>query len=616
MATTPTLTRLTPVLARLSRRFWPYVGKRRWLAGAAFTALFIEVAMRVLEPWPLKFIFDRLIPVGAVENSSGAAWIASLSAGALLALVAGAIVLIASLRALAAYAGTVGFALVGNRVLTEVRNDLYRHLQALPLSFHHKARTGDLVVRVIGDIGLLQEVAVTAMLPLLGNLLILVGIFSVMLWVNWQLALIALSLAPLLWLLSTRTGRRIIAVSRNQRMREGAMAATTAESMGAIKTVQALALTEFFNRLFSSASAKSLKEGVKAKRLSANLERTVDVLIGIATAAVLWRGTQLVMLQVITPGDLIVFLAYLKIAYKPVRNFAKYTGRLAKAAAAGERVLELLEHARGVHDRPDAIPAPVLNGAVSFEEISFAYEPNKLALRDINFEIAAGEHIAIVGASGAGKSTVANLILRLYEPNHGRLLIDGTPIDRYTLDSLRSQISVVLQDGLLFATTVRDNIAANLPDIDDEAIIDAARLANADDFISRLPDGYDTVLGERGVTLSNGQRQRIAIARAAIRKTPIFILDEPTAGLDEENERQVIDALDRLTQGRTTVLITHNLGLAARADRVLYLDRGRVLDLGRHRELMQRCPGYAQLFDARAQDEFYERPFNPYAHAG
>lgn len=595
-----TLHATLPGLWRTIHRFWPCIRKQSLLIAGASLAFLAEIGLRLLEPWPLKFIFDHVLGMTAAERALRIPAIETLDPMLLLALSASAFVLIIGLRALAAYASTVGFALVGNRVLNEVRRDLYRHLQRLSLSFHTRARGGDLVMRVIGDVGMLKEVAVTAFLPLAGNVLVLIGMLAVMFWLQWKLTLLALVTFPLFWLSMVRLGRRIQDVSRNQRQREGAMAATAAESMGAIKVVQALSLEERFENTFSSQNKQDLKEGVKAKRLAASLERRVDVFIAIATALVLWYGAQLVLRNDLTPGDLLVFLAYLKNAFKPTRDFAKYTGRLAKASAAGERVIDLLDRAPEVQDLPGAMPAPAFQGAIEFKRVNFAYELDKVVLKNIEFEIHPGYHIALVGASGAGKSTIAGLILRLYDPTAGCVMIDGVDIRRYTLESLRRQISVVMQDSLLFAASIWDNIAYGADDASPAAIKAAARLANAHDFITALPRGYDTIVGERGVTLSKGERQRIAIARAAIRNAPILILDEPTTSLDENNEQVVIEALERLACKRTSLLITHNLFHAARADLILYLESGCVLEWGSHLDLMRVNGRYAALYQLQA----------------
>jgi ATP-binding cassette subfamily B protein len=304
-----------------------------------------------------------------------------------------------------------------------------------------------------------------------------------------------------------------------------------------------------------------------------------------------------VLQQALSPGDLLIFLTYLKRALNPLQDFAKYSGRLAKATAAGERVVDLLEQRPEVHDLPGAVSAPAFRGAVHFERVSFGYEENQPVLEGVEFDVQPGQHVALVGPSGIGKSTLVSLILRLYDPVDGRVKIDGCDIRSYALESLRAQISVVLQDSVLFAASVWDNIAFGTPETTPEQIQAAARLANAHDFILALPQGYDTILGERGVTLSQGQRQRIAIARAAIRRAPLLILDEPTTGLDEENERALIEALERLARGVTTFIVTHDLQLASHADLILYLECGRVLESGTHLDLMSLKGRYATLYN-------------------
>ncbi len=600
-----------PGIGRILKRFSPYIRKQQSLITLSVLALFGEIALRLLEPLPLKFIFDELF----VQQAGGAVLhpvplIGALDTRSLLLLCAIAIVALAGIRGIAAYWSTVGFALAGNRVLTEIRSVLYTHLQTLSLSFYSRTRSGDLTLRVISDVAVLQEVVVTALLPLLANCLILFGMVGVMFWLNAQLAILGLTLLPIFWFSTFRLTQRIRAVSKQQRQREGSMAATAAESIGAIKLVQALSLQDKFTTVFTRQNQKSLKEGVKAKRLSAQLERTVEVLLATATALVLWRGAELVLRNALTPGDLLVFLTYLKNAFKPVRDFAKYIGRLAKASAAGDRILDLLDQAPDIYDLPEAKPAPRLAGAVQFDNVSFAYEPGYSVLQDISFTVKPGQRVAIVGYSGSGKSTLTTLLLRLYEPDQGTILIDNQDIRRYTLESLRTQMSVVLQDSLLFAASVWDNIAYGASTATEADVIAAAKLANAHEFILNLPQGYDTILGERGVTLSGGQRQRLSIARSAIRQAPILILDEPTTGLDKANEQEVIDALERLSVGRTTFLIVHDLELAARADFIFYMERGRLVERGTHEALMQLNDRYAALYRLQATERQYAAASN------
>jgi ATP-binding cassette subfamily B protein len=590
------LKKVLPSLSRIFRRFWPHVSKYRRLTTGAMVALVAEVGLRLLEPWPLQFVFDHIIFKHPERQQLTGGWHESFSPTTALTIAAVAVFAVVGVRSIATYVSTIGFALVGSRVISDVRGELYRHIQSLSQSFHTKAQNGNLVLCVIGDVGLLQDVVVTAILPLLGSLLTLGGILAVMFWLNWKLAILSVACVPLFWVSTTRLSRRIGEVSRLQRKREGAMAATATEAISAIKTVQTLSLEDKFASKFNKQNNKSLMEGVQSKRLAAQLERSVDVLLAIATAVVLWFGTVLVLRHELTAGELLVFLSYLKTAFKPVQNFAKYTGRIAKAAAAGERVLDLLERDPEIKDLPGAVTAGPFRGDVHFKGVNFSYETGKAVFEGVDFKIEAGQFVAVVGPSGIGKSTLVSLIARLYDPQAGAVTIDGKDIREYTLASLRSQISTVLQDNLLFATSVRENIAYANCDVTLERIKAAAKLARADAFIESMPEGYDTVLGERGVTLSYGQRQRIAIARAAVRQSPLLILDEPTTGLDEDNRRIVVEALESLARGRTTFLITHDLMLASKADVILYIEDGKVLERGTHEILLKSNGRYASLY--------------------
>jgi ATP-binding cassette, subfamily B, bacterial len=585
---------LGPRLREIVRRFWPYTREHRLLMAGSFCALIAEVFLRLIEPWMLAVVLDYVI-LAPQDGTKTLPLVGAYDPKVLLIVASVGLVVTVGLRALAAYSSTVGFALIGNRVLTQVRSDMYQHLHKLSLSYHTRARGGDLTVRVISDIGLLKDVIVTAALPLMGNILILVGMVGVLFWLNWQLALLAMVTVPLFWLSTITLTDRIHKVSRDQRKREGFMASTAAESLGAIHIVQALSLENAFAKSFSSQNQRSLKAGLKGTRLAARLERTVDLLVAVSTGVVLFFGAQLVLAEALTAGALIVFLTYLKNAMKPVRDFAKYTGRLAKATAAGERVLDVFEREPDVQDSPDATPAPPLRGVVRFEHVYFGYEADTPVLKGIDVEANPGDRVAIVGASGSGKSTLLSLVLRLYDPQQGRVVVDDADVREYTLASLRSQVGVVLQDTVLFAAGISENIAYGDPDATPEQVEQAARLANAHAFIEALPDGYDTVVGERGVTLSGGERQRIAIARAAIRNAPILILDEPTTGLDEENSREVSDALERLAQGHTTFVVTHDLRQVGNADQVLYLEDGRVIEQGHPDALMRAGGRYATL---------------------
>ncbi|MCA9502308.1 MAG: ABC transporter ATP-binding protein [Spirochaetaceae bacterium] len=559
-------------------RFGREIREQRGLLAASFAALLGQTLLRLLEPWPLGLVVDHVLGVG--EDGATVGLLAGIEPTRLLVGAAVAVVAIAILRAGAGYVGTVGFAIVGNRVLTTVRERLFRHLQSLSLAYHARSRSGDVVVRVIGDVGTVRDVTVTALLPLFANALVLVGMLGVMAWLDWRLTALALSTVPLFWLSMVRLGRRIQTVSRKQRRQEGLLAGTAAESLVGIETVQSLSLDSTFADRFGSQNDGSMRAGVKAKRLSARLERTVDVVAALATGLVLFFGAKAALAGALRVGELVVFMSYLKTAIRPVRGMAKYTARLAKASAAAERVLEIIEELPEVADREDAVEAPALRGEIRFEGADFGYARGEPVLRGVDLVLPAGAHVAIVGPSGAGKSTLVASVLRLIDPLAGCVRIDGHDLREYTLRSLRRQVAVVPQETLLFTGTIAENIALARPDATREEIEACARLARAHAFVSALPHGYDEPVGERGADLSVGQRRRLAIARAALSAAPIVILDEPLASLDRENQIEVERALEASTKGRTTLHVTHDLEAACRADRVLVIEDGRVVEYG------------------------------------
>lgn len=604
-----------PGLQRIVRRFWPQISKQKGLLALAGLALVVKVLSRLIAPWPLKIIFDFVLIPDAHNAELDWPLLSAMSTNTLLWVLSFAIIAAALLRATASYISLVGLSVAASRIITDIRAELYSHLQRLSLSFHYQAKSGDLVTRITSDIDTLRSATVDATLPLIVDTLTLVSMVGVMFWIDWELALISLLVFPLFILSSFKLTKRIKKVSRQQRRSESAMAATVAESIGAIKVVQALSLECRLEKIFASDNRQSLEDSAYTQQLTAGLQRTAEVLVAIATALVLWRGAIIVQQGNATPGDLLVFITYLKTAFKPTRDLAKEAAKISKATASGERIIDLFDVVPKIQERPGAIAARPFKGNISYQNVSFGYDTylsNSLSdrklnssssttvLEDICFEASAGERIALVGPSGGGKSTLVSLLLRLYDPLSGRVCIDGEDIRDYQIESLRQQISIVLQESMLFGTTVKENIAYGTTGATDRDIEQAAKLANAHDFIMKLPQGYDTLMSERGSTLSGGQRQRIAIARAAIRKARIVILDEPTVGLDNKSEKAVSEALARLAQGCTTFLITHDLRAAINCDRIFYIENGRIVEQGTHRELLRRGKQYAALYQLQA----------------
>lgn len=568
-------------LRRIGRFLSPHLRPHRPLIAGGFIAMFAEVAFRLIEPWPLKFVIDAVVAPGAAADPSLPTLLIACAIG---------VVAAAALRALSAYLMTVFFALAGTRTMNAVRGEVYAHALRLSLRFHNGSRSGDLINRLIGDIGKLRDVAVTAAMPLIGNCVTLAAMSVVMLILDWRLGLVVIAAFPVFLLHSRRASKRITTASRVQRAREGDLAGAAGETFGAIKVVQAYTLEGSLERSFASSNEKELTEGVRATRLSAGLERWTDVLVGIATGAVLLVGGWSVVRGHLTPGELVVFVQYLKGAFKPMRDLAKYTGRIAKAAASGERILDVMDTRRDIDDTSDATPLGRAEGRVSFRGVSASYDDDALSLAGVDLDVGAGEKVALVGHSGSGKSTLASLLLRLQDPRSGTVSIDGRDLRDCTVASVRANVAIVLQESVLFAGTIRENIRMGRPNATDEHVDWVADVANVRAFADLLPDGLDTVVGERGDTLSGGQRQRIAIARAILRDARIVILDEATAGLDAAASGAVREALDRLTSGRTTFVITHALDDALVCDRVVVLERGEIVEQGAPAELLAR-PG-------------------------
>jgi ATP-binding cassette subfamily B protein len=569
-------------IQRIFRHFASHLRPHR--AKLVTAALFMigATAMELLRPWPLKLIFDGiLMPAGTAQSLVDRLPLLAGHPDRLLLAIALSVLVIAIAGGVFRYGQAYLTASAGQKVIAAIRIQLYSHIQRLSQSFHDTKSSGDLMTRLTGDINLMRDLMVNTFIHLSDSLLLVVGMIGVMLWMDWQLTLVALAVIPALLLASGKFSRELKGATRKQRRREGKIADILAETISTAKVIQAFGRETHEERRFSRENGSTLKAGIVATRLEYRLNLVVQTIIGAGTALVFWFGVQRVESGVLTPGDLLVFGAYLTTLYKPIRKLASFSGRIAKATACGERVVDTLEIEPEIQDAPDAIQAPRFRGEIVFDAVAFGYRDGEPVLRDLCFRVAPGEKVALVGASGSGKSTVVNLLLRFYDPTAGSVRIDGEDIRRYTLASVRRQIAVVLQESVLFNTTIRDNIAYGRLDAPPEEIEAAAQAANIHGFIESLPDGYDTIVGERGALLSGGQRQRIAIARAMIQDARIVILDEPMTGLDAESEAKVRHAMDRLTRAKTCLLITHDLQAASAADRTLPICCGRITtDIG------------------------------------
>ena len=578
---------------RITRLLRPH-----WKALAlALVAVAGETIADVLQPWPIKVVIDNVVQSKRLPGWLDAI-VAAVFAGdkyATLNFAVAAVALVALVGAVSGYMQKSLTTQVSQWVGHDLRRMVYQHVQRLSLAEHHEARSGDLMMRMTSDISAVQDFVNSALLGILVNVLTIAGILGVMFYFDWRFTLLALSVVPALGFVVYFYTRRIKAASRAVRKREGELLSGVAEVLSSIHVVQAFAREDYEDRRFASESRFNVEAGLQARSVKARLSPIVEVIVAAGTCIVLAYGGRLALAGQLSAGVLVVFLLYLGKLYKPIRDLSKMTDTVAKASVGYERIQEVLEIESRVRNLPDARPAPAFSGRIEFDRVSFGYRGEVPVLNDVSFRIEPGQVAAIVGPSGTGKTTIAGLITRFYDPLSGEVRIDGIDVRRYILKSLRDQISIVLQDTLLFRASIWDNIAYGRPDASPEETIEAARLANAHDFIVNLPQGYATMVGERGVTLSGGQRQRIAIARAIVRNAPILILDEPTAGLDAASEQAVIEALDRLMKGRTSVVIAHHLSTIRHADVIFVVNESQVVEHGTHDALLANGGLYAEL---------------------
>ncbi|MBS0321188.1 MAG: ABC transporter ATP-binding protein [Proteobacteria bacterium] len=591
-----------PTAAPAATGVWPFVRTLvrpyRGTLVIVFVAMLFETAASLAAPWPVKVVIDNV--VGNHKLPDALHWIRDLSIAQDklgLALVAGlATVLIAAVSALASYIDNYYTESVGQWVAHDLRTRVYDHLHRLSLSYYDHQQTGPLLSTITSDVATVQGFASAATLGILVDLLTIVGMLGLMFWLNWDFALIAVAVTPVLLLFVMHFKALVKTATREVRKRQSDIVAVVEQGLESVRVVQAFGRQDVERARMDAASRAQVSAAMGARRVKSLLSPVVSVVVALCTGFILWRGTALILADAMTVGALTVFLAYLAKFFKPVQDLAKMTNSIAQTSVALDRIRTILDTDTVIVQKPDPQALPPARGAIEFDGVVFGYDPKHPILRGVSFRIEPGQFVGVVGPTGTGKSTVVGLIPRFYDPQGGTVRVDGADVRDVELAALRDRVGYVLQDTVLFHGTIRENIAYGRPGATMDEITAAARLANAHDFIIAMPDGYDTLVGDRGLTLSGGQRQRIGIARTVIRNAPILILDEPTAALDTESEHLVIEGLERLMKGRTVITIAHRLSTIRDADKIIVLDGGVVAEEGTVAELIARNGVFAGLW--------------------
>ena len=570
---------------------------KKWLL-LIFLAMLTGSLVDIATPWPLKIIIDNVI--GRQPLPSWLSWIGESSATeSKMNLAASAAIILVVLTIIGAVAGYISSFFtesVAQYVANDVRLKVYHHLQRLSLEYYDTHQIGKILSTITTDVSTMQDFVSTTLLSILIDAMTIVGILGLMFYINWTFALIAVAVTPFLLIFVFRFKKAVKKSVHEVRKDESNMMAVLQQGLESVRVVNAFGTQDVEEDRLKKASMETVQAALKTRRLKALLSPVVTIIVTLCIALVLWQGSALVLAGFMTVGALTVFLSYLSKFFSPVKDLAKMTNAVAQATVALERIQQILETDAIIPQKPGAIKPEKFKGEIVFENVAFGYNHETAVLKNVNIKIESGQRIGICGPTGCGKSTVASLIPRFYDPVTGRILIDGTDITDYTLDGLRKQIGFVLQDTVLFYGSVGENIAYGKPGATKEEIINAAKLANAEEFISKMPHGYNTLVGERGLTLSGGQRQRIGIARAIIRDSPILILDEPTAALDTESEKIVMDALEKLMAGRTVITIAHRLSTIYDSDKIIVIRDGEIAEEGNHEELLIRGELYAELY--------------------
>lgn len=586
------------------RPFWP-----RTILGLALSLG--GIGLNLLKPWPFKIIVDQIIPnfrggadqlhvfrVQILGPSHPDLLSPSFSVPGLVALLCGVLVVIQLLWGILNWMTNYIFVKIGLQALLKLRTDLYSYLQSLSLKYHDARRSSDSSFRVAYDSQAIQTIYNKGFTNIFGSIITLVGTFTIMMRIDWALALLSLAIVPLLIGAIYFFAHRIRTESTFIQEQESAVLAQAQEGLSSIRMVHAFGREEWEVHQFSTQAQQSLQANLRLTLTNVNSALVISTLMVIGTAAMYYVGTMHVIAGTLTLGSLLVFSAYLLMLYQPLESLTYTTWAMEGATAGAKRCFEVLDRQDDVVDSPDAIALTETKGALKLEDVSFGYSADRLILHEIDLTIAPNQIVALVGGTGAGKSTFLSLVPRFYDPTSGTVRLDGRDLRKITKKSLRGQIGMVLQDTLLFSTTVRENIAYGRSDATEEEIIDAARRAQADEFIRQLPDGYQSLVGERGGHLSVGQRQRIGIARAFLKNAPLLLLDEPTSALDPTTEAAIMETIKELMRGRTTLIVTHRLATIHQVDEIVVLERGRVVEQGRGPELVARGGVYAKLYNS------------------
>jgi ATP-binding cassette subfamily B protein/subfamily B ATP-binding cassette protein MsbA len=557
-------------------------------------AMLVNVALDLLRPWPLKLLIDNVLGHRPVPHVL-AVLPAADSPHGLLVWVVMAMIGLFVVGTVVSMTHTYASLRVGQEMTYDLAADLFRHLQRLSLLFHSRRSVGDMIARVTGDSYCVSTFVTDGLMPALQSVILLISMFVVMWTLQPTLTLLALGVVPFLVLVIKFLGRSIKERTRERRDLEGGMMSVVEQTLNAVPAVQAFTREELEHQRFRMHADKTVVAYVRATFAGMWFDLAAGLVTTVGTAAVFYVGADLALKGKLTIGTIIVFVSYLSSLYDPIDSMTHMAPNLQGAAAQADRVMEILETVPDVRDRPHARRASV-RGAVRYEDVTFGYEPGRPVLKGISLEARPGDVAAIVGPTGAGKTTLVNLLVRFFDPWSGRVTIGGEDIRDFRVTSLRQQVALVLQEPFIFPLTVAENIAYGKPHARRDEIVAAAVAANADEFIRRLPDGYDAVVGERGATLSGGEKQRLSIARAFLKDAPLLILDEPTSALDARTESLLLDSLERLMQGRITFLIAHRLSTIRNATHLFVLDDGEIVERGTHQELLGLGGLYALLY--------------------